>query len=247
MQLVDTPYLSFHYIGPELGAKDVPTVIYFALSGEDTLGKDPFNQPALRLMKSGIRVLAFTLPFHEKPLAPQDGIARWAEEFAAHRDPLTPFFEGVASTIRFVQETHQLPYDKIALMGLSRGAFIGAHVMKRLPNVPYLLGFAPLTSLSLSAEFAKGNLDPKLDMDMLIPYLTNRVIRFYIGNHDTRVGTPRCFQFVNRLIEQAVSEKKREIPVELLIGISKGAKGHGTQPDTFYNGVDWLIRHLSHD
>lgn len=206
------------------------TVFYFAVGAEDTLTKDPFNQPVEMLKSKGIAVHSFSLPYHDPPFLPQNGIEEWLKAYERGEDPLTPFLDNVAEKIQRLD----LDWSKTAVMGLSRGVFIGAHILKRVSQIPYFLGFAPMTSL-----------DPYLNLDSCVEPLSYRTIRFYIGNDDTRVGTDRCFSFVQSLVAKAKEHRKREIPIELIIGASVGYKGHGTLPHVFEDGVKWLGEHLA--
>ncbi len=54
IQLTDT--IEVAHIGPSLDKGRLPAVMYFSISGEDSIGLDPFNQPALFLAENGIRV-----------------------------------------------------------------------------------------------------------------------------------------------------------------------------------------------
>ncbi len=216
--------------------RSIPTVFYFAVGAEDTLYKDPFNQPVKFLVEQGIRVVTFSLPLHEEP---QRGIEKWAEAYKNGHDILTPFFDEVSETILALD----LDWKKTAIMGLSRGAFIGAHILTRLDPIPYLLGFAPLTMLEMAEEFQKIGVVPNLPLDL--EALSHHSIRFYIGNDDTRVSTDRCYSFIRELVEKAKERQKREIPIELIIGSSVGFKGHGTLPHVFKAGTDWIARSFS--
>jgi esterase FrsA len=201
------------------------TVFYFAVGAQDNLTKDPFNQPVEMLKTRGISVITFSLPYHAPPFLPQNGIEEWIKAYKRGEDPLTPFFNDVAEKIQALG----LDWSKTGVMGLSRGVFIGAHILKRIPQIPYFLGFAPMTSLN-----------PYLNLDCCIEALSSRTIRFYIGNNDTRVGTDHCFSLIQSLVAKAKEQGKREIPIELIIGPSVGYKGHGTLPHIFADGVKWL-------
>jgi len=68
---------------------------------------------------------------------------------------------------------------------------------------------------------------------------------YLIGNYDTRVGTEKCFQTIQELTEASIEAGIRTPPVELIIGPSIGHKGHGTPPERFKAGIDWLRRQWS--
>ena len=63
----------------------------------------------------------------------------------------------------------------------------------------HVLGFAPLTQLSYAKEFSPSPLVHSLSLTHLVDPLSDRNVRFYIGNHDTRVGTRNCFDVIDTL------------------------------------------------
>ncbi|MCB1081898.1 MAG: alpha/beta hydrolase, partial [Chlamydiia bacterium] len=65
-------------------------------------------------------------------------------------------------------------------------------------------------------------------------------VRFYIGNHDMRVGTDHAFSFIQNLAKEAHTHRIRTSPIELIIGPSIGYQGHGTAPQTFQSGAEWV-------
>lgn len=78
----------------------------------------------------------------------------------------------------------------------------------------------------------------------LIPHLIGKKLRFYIGNHDTRVGTANCFQFIEALAEASFQNRISSSDVELIIGPSIGHQGHGTSKEIFTKGADWMAEKL---
>ena len=220
----------FKYLGPSLDKGPLPAVFYFALSAEDTLYVDPFNQPALALLPFNCRIFSLTLPGHDS-LPPKEALNYWTEQIVqdfvshAHRVIETLIQDGV------------IDKKKLAVMGLSRGVFIACHVAAITPAVSHILGFAPLTHLSVGKEWGKA---PHSSLMGTLNNLANRNIRFYIGNNDTRVGTKACFDFFSHLVQTAAEKKIRPIPMELFMTPSIGHQGHGTSPETFQSGAQWL-------
>ena len=212
------------YIGPPLEEGPLPTLIYFSLSAHESLTLDPFNQPIAYLANESMRLVSLTIPGHEEGRDKTKAIAYWAEELSAGRDPLTPFFDTTAKAIESL-----LPScSSIALAGLSRGAFIACHIATRLP-IETILGFAPLTRLSFAKEFDLEHLD-----------LTEKTIRFYIGNRDLRVGTDNAFSLITSLANRAYDKRIRTSPFELIITPSIGFQGHGTSKEIFHAGAEWV-------
>ncbi|MBS0616133.1 MAG: alpha/beta hydrolase [Verrucomicrobia bacterium] len=233
------------YIGPDLSAGPLPAVFYFALSAKDSLFTAPFNQPAQALLQYKLRVFSLTLPGHHLP--PNDALPFWAAEVAAGRDPLADFLKTAADTISGLLDRHIIIPNAFGVMGLSRGAFIAAHVAALFPTVKAVLGFAPLTRLDYASEFQDLHNHPivqKSSLDHLVPALYNRHIRLYIGNHDMRVGTDHSFAWMKKLADAAWDHRIRSSPIELLIGSSLGYQGHGTSEEVFTSGAEWLGKTL---
>lgn len=90
------------------------------------------------------------------------------------------------------------------------------------------------------SDLRDNSIAKKLSLHTLIPQLTSKTLRFYIGNHDTMVGTSQCFHFIKDLTEAVYNTGNRSLPIELMISPSVGYKGHGTLPPIFENGSQWL-------
>lgn len=235
------------YIGPDLSEGPLPTIFYFALSAEESLRVDPFNQPAAFLEPLPMRVFSLDLPSHGPGLPAVDAIAAWAEEIERGNDVLTSFVKKAHTMVHALEQQGMIEEGKLAMMGLSRGAFIACHVAADLPQVKTLLGFAPLTQLTFAREFEEMRENPiaeQLNAYHLIPKLADRTVRFYIGNLDKRVGTHRCFQFIESLSEAALQKRIRSPQIELYIKPSIGHQGHGTPKETFIEGAAWIARQL---
>lgn len=220
------------FIGPPLKEGPLPALFYFALSAEDSLGKNPYNQPVQFLQGLPLRIFSITLPAHENSFPAEEAMNVWAER-TKRGDALIPsFIEEVKETI----ERLKPHFTSCAVAGLSRGAFIACHVAAACQKFTHILGYAALTQLDYA---------PDLNLETLSSKLFNRKIRFYIGNHDTRVGTERAFSFIHTLAKEANRNRIRNAPIEMIIGPSIGYQGHGTSPDVFQAGVDWLKKELS--
>ena len=203
------------WIGPPLKEGPLPAMVYFSLSAEESLELDPFNQPAVAQLEHPMRVISFTLPGHENGAR---DLSLWNESL------LSSFAEKVAL------ELSTFPITKLGAAGLSRGAAVACHLAAVMPSVEAILGFAPMTS----------HLSPQI-----IQTIANRKIRFYIGNHDTLVGTDKCAFFIEELAKAAYLQGIRSSPIELIIGPSIGRAGHGTSPATFVDGALWMRRQLN--
>ncbi|MCB1084817.1 MAG: hypothetical protein KDK60_01805 [Chlamydiia bacterium] len=225
-----------YFVGPPLEKGPLPTLFYFALSAKDSLSLDPFNQPVQFLKGKPLRIFSITLPSHENNRPPEKAVDAWADRMAQGEKVIPPFIEKVKAII-----THLRPHFEKGtcdVMGLSRGAFIACHVAALCPEVTHILGYAPLTKLTHNPRFKNDS----LNLIHLVPKLYDRTVRFYIGNHDTKVGTDNAFHFIDALSKEANSHRIRSAPIELIIGPSIGYQGHGTPPEIFRAGAEWIAK-----
>ncbi len=216
----------------------MPAIIYLALSDDESLHLDPFNQPVNYWKTQNVRVFSLTIPGHGPDLDPTKAISFWREKFNAGIDVLTPFFESAAEQIRELGDIA----TSLAIAGLSRGVFCACHIASLVPEIKTILGFAPLIQLEYAKELESCSL-PHLALDP--QKLCDRTLRFYIGNHDIRTGTENCFHFIRDLANAAFERKIRTSPIELIIGPSIGHQGHGTAPHVFQAGAQWLMENLA--
>lgn len=235
------------YVGLPLSAGPLPTLFYFSLSAHDSLLLDPFNQPVTFLSSFPSRIFSMTLPGHEHGLPPTDALNIWAAEIAQGRNVIGQFVESVGRVVRSLQREGALLPNQLGVAGLSRGAFIGTHVAHAMAEFRSVLGFAPLTKLSYAKEFhglSHSKMLCSLDLETLVDQLTDRHVRFYIGNLDTRVSTRSCFEFIEKLSQAALHKKIRSPKAELIISPSIGRDGHGTSPPIFHDGAKWMAHQL---
>lgn len=238
---------TLYYVGKDLKEGPLPTVIYFALSAKESLRTDPFNQMVAFLEKYPMRIFSVDLPYHGEGLAATDAMKAWAEEILAGNDPLTPFLEKTAESLQFLLDQGHILEESVAVVGLSRGAFVATDIAGRLPWIKNILGFAPLTKLSYAKEFHSllpNEIVSSLDLSFQIPQLIHKTMRFYISNRDTRVSTKECFTFISTLANHAYEERVRVPHIELLIKPPLGHQGHGTSKEIFEEGAMWLLDKL---
>lgn len=238
---------SIHYQGPPLEAGRLPALIYFALSGSATLLEPPFNQPVTNLQDEPLRIFSWDLPFHTDPFEPQEAMQKWAAEASQGPSFLLEFIERSKSYLDELIEKNIINPHSIGIAGLSRGGFVAAHLAAHDERIKTVLGFAPLTNLNHLTEqklslniFSALSLLSRERLDSLI----HKTIRFYIGNHDTRVGTDSCFECIKALADHAYTKGIRSPSVELIIYPSIGHKGHGTPSHVFNEGAQWMKQQL---
>lgn len=238
------PDVILYHTGPDLDQGPLPSIFYFALSGFESLTLDPFNQPVQALLHRRIRFFSMTLPNHEKGSSPTHALTLWAQDMSKGIDCLGDFFERALRAIDYAIQGQLADPDKLGIAGLSRGGFIASHLAAREERFHAMLQFAPITNLSHAKEFHSLHDYPivrSLDLFPLASKLANRPTRFYIGNRDTRVSTHACAEFALHLAEHSTN---RSPPIELIITPSIGQMGHGTSPEIFHQGAEWLANVL---
>ncbi len=242
----------FAYLGPGPEAGPLPALFYFALSAEESLELDPYNQPALALEGAPFRIFSVTLPCHGPGFDKHRAMHAWAEAMKSGERFLEDFFDKTVQGIDWLIENLWVDPSHLAAMGLSRGGFVATHIAAREKRIKTLLGFAPLTKLSGVHEFAREEassramiLSKTLDLTYLVDSLTHlHSLRFYIGNRDTRVSTDACFHFIRKLADKGHEVRARHMNVEMMITRSLGYEGHGTAPHIFQEGARWMKEKL---
>jgi esterase FrsA len=213
-----------YFEGPDLSLGPLPAVIFFALSAKTSLYVDPFNQSVLDLAQHGIRVFSWDLPFHHDGADPKEAMNQCIQEFTHNPQFINNFTAQCRLHLDYLIEQHIV--TSLAVAGLSRGAFFATQWAAQEPRLTTILGFAPLTH--------------QMATPSIIHPLIYKRLRFYIGNHDQRVGTDQCFAFIKKLTDTAIQEGIRSPQVEMIIYPSIGYQGHGTPPNIFHEGANWL-------
>lgn len=233
---------NMYWTGPSLSKGKLPALFYFALSGEESLCLDPFNQPVAFLSKEEIRIFSLTLPAHGEGFDKMHALTYWNRELDENHNIISNFLQKVIASIDYLIGEKYIDPKYLAVGGLSRGGFIATHVAAIHSSVRTLLAFSPMTHLD-----SKSSLACSLNLPHLVDHLARPTLstRFYIGNFDTRVGTDKCFSFIHKLSEKAMQKKIRPPPIEMIISPSIGNKGHGTSTEVFYDGACWVKNQLS--
>lgn len=252
MLLPHNPLLPQHhspiyYQGPDLQYGPLPTVIFFALSARISLFEHPFNQPVLRLSQQGVRVFSWDLPFHGPEIDPDHAIRQWAWGFVHQPSFISDFLDLCQHHINYLITEGLINFQHLGVAGLSRGGFLATHLAARDSRLKTVLGFAPLIqpqSLEELKTFPESSFD-RFSLTAVVDQLIHTRLRFHIGNHDMRVGTDICYQFIHQLTKAAFNQGIRSPGVELIIYPSIGYQGHGTPPLIFSDGADWIKRQLT--
>lgn len=238
------PNVTLYHTGPALDHGPLPSLFYFSISGPDSLCLDPYNQPIQFLGGKMVRIFSLTLPGHEGNLLAKDAMKVWADDIQKGSNCLTEFLDQASQALEFAIKERFIDPNKLAVAGLSRGAFAAMHLAAREEKFRHILGFAPLTRLSKVKEFQNLQNNPivnGLDLIHLAENLADRHISLFIGNEDTRVGTRECFDLAEAFV---AAKTKKPSQVALKIYPSIGNMGHGTPPEIFKEGVNWILSHF---
>ncbi len=233
--------IEFKMVGPPLSEGPLPAVFYFALSAEDSLNLDPYNQPVTTWLKNPVRIFSIDLPAHGPGEDKMEAMQVWAKGLEVYPDT---YFESFF--IRFSTLLSQLKAvlieGRVGIAGLSRGGFLATHLAARFPIIKVVLGFAPATALVNLEGFPECA--KKYDLVNIIPQLKNTKLKFYIGNYDRRVSTSSAYHFCEQLAQYKYDHQERVPQVEFSMFPSVGHKGHGTPPAIFAEGAEWMLKSI---
>ncbi len=238
---------TLYFTGPSQDTGPLPAIFYFALSGEESLILNPYNQPVAALTNEPIRIFSLTLPFHGDGFDKFKAISHRADAIEASDPCITQFIDNVVIVIDYLIETKWIDPKHLGVAGLSRGVLIATHVAARHNQVNTVLGFAPLINLALLNEFEHlqdNNIVKSLNLMSIIEPLPGKKLRFYISNRDTRVNTDEVFHFIRNLTEANYRKNTRSPQVEMFISPPTGHQGHGTPPHLFHDGANWLKKQI---
>ena len=222
------------YVGPDFSAGPLPAVVYFILSSHASLNLDPFNQPVEAIKGDDLRIFSFSLPLHTgKSLPPESIIDDWAEHIKQGDDILHDALDRIETELKELIGDVIDP-ARLGFMGLSRGSWFALQLARRIPNVGTVC-FAPMLDLNRYGKELATH-----DLSQYTEELSSKTIKFYMGNHDTRTPTKTAVDFILSLAQHAHDNRKRKVRHEMEILPSIGARGHGTAPETFAAGANWL-------
>lgn len=238
------------YVGPALDAGPLPLLLYFSLSGRDSLCLPPYNSPVRLLAGEPLRIFSLTLPLHGPHDDPTTALSRWAEAMSRGQNLLEEFFPRALQLIDYLVAEGIADPKHLATAGLSRGGLVATHLAARDHRIRAVCGFAPWVEPAQSQDWDSIADRPEvkaLSLFTLIDKLTHTTIRFYVGNQDKAVGTETVFQFIYQLASKAYERRIRSPSAELIVAPSIGHRGHGTSEASFRQGAQWLKERLFED
>lgn len=238
---------TLHYVGPDLAEGPLPAFFYFSLGGIESLTLDPFNQPVQFSKDRKWRIFSIDLPDHGENCDPHEAMRKWATRIKSQENFVAHFCEKLRKAVTFVKNQGAIGTCKVGVGGLSRGGFIAMHAAAMIDDFSAILGYAPLTRVTKMDDFAAEvptNLALQLDADFIAPRLVGKAINFLIGNHDARVDTNSAIEITQKLIMLNIESGIKNPEIELHIAKSAGFQGHGTPPERFKRGIEWMADQL---
>lgn len=231
-------------IGPDLNKKLCPTFLYFALSAEESLHLSPINQPAQILAQENIRVISYSIPFHDKQFSAKESMKKLKKALLEESTFFIEFLDVIEEDIKQLIKIQTIDPSRLAAGGVSRGGFIALQLAARMSDIATILCFSPVTHLNVLKEFKGLSSPPQhltpFNKENTLSKLTNRALRFYVGNNDRCVDTDEIYQFFKELTQINLNQGIRTPKTELRLFPSIGYQGHGTPDAIFSEGANYI-------
>lgn len=197
--------------------------------------------PARLFAAAGHAVVSFDLPHHgEQVNCFGQGIDGFCAAFGAGADPFAQFIEQSRAVIDDCLD-RGLGHHGIVACGVSRAAYCALRLAAAEPRIRAVAGLAPVTDWRRLREFAAVRHQPDvaaLALDHWAESLANRALYLAIGNHDERVGSDACTQFVLRLLE---ARQTASDPLPALQFYLVDSPGHSLADEWRRAGVEFLL------
>lgn len=250
LHFLDTPDgVRFGSLGQPWKVK-ASTILVIGSDLEYSLTTTEINEIGQLLGPKGVASFALDVPCHgidSRPNEPQ-GMEGWRARLESDEDFVAPFNQKISSIIdHLIAEGYSDP-DRIAMVGTSRGGFMGLHAMAAEPRIRWGIAFAPVTELPILGEFhglENHPLTKSLALLNVADQLVGRPLWMCIGSTDERVGTDALIAFSRKIVAASVA-KDLSPPVELHILQTEGHRIHATAHE---EAAHWLSNHwndLSH-
>jgi alpha-beta hydrolase superfamily lysophospholipase len=241
-------HCGLYYRGPGPDEGPVPTVWAFALSARATLEAGAISMPADLLVERGFRVLSCDLPGHHDGIDPQQALLSWATAFTTSGSPLQSWLGLLQESLQVLDQQNCL--RQLSFYGISRGALMASWAAAELQmparvNLHKLCAWSPLVRLSHAQDFKDlAHLPGVQEMDACrwASKMSELALKVWIGNLDRKVGVAPAFEWVQAVAHAQEAAGRRVCPSELIVRPSVGHLGHGTPPESFEEGVKWLMQ-----
>lgn len=244
LQFIDPEVIRFGSLNA-WRTSQAPSIIVVGSDLEYSLTNDEINEVGRLLGPKGVASFALDVPCHGADARPgePDGLNGWRARLDRDEDFVLPFTKKVAAIIDFLVAEGYSDPNRIAVVGTSRGGFMGLHAMAADPRICCGVAFAPVTELTVLGEF-KGlenhELTQSIALNKVADRLAGRPLWMCIGNHDERVGTDHLIEFSRRVVAASFFQNK-PAPVEIHVMQTEGHRIHAT---AHVEAELWLLGHL---
>jgi len=250
---IETPSgLTLFYLGPDIAHGKLPALLYFSLSGEESLELEPFCHPPKKLEVEPIRTFSVTLPGHEEGLNKFHAMKFWADSIRDGKYLLEELITKLDESLNWLISEEIIDPRHVAVAGLSRGGLIAGLLAAKNNYIKTLVCFAPVVELSVLEDFSDfrdnkrlNDRASRLSLVGAVEKLTHlEHLRFYMATRDEKVNTDSCYHFIREMAEKVHEKRARHCHVELYLTTPIGQKGHGTAPHIFDEGTELIKRQL---
>lgn len=235
----------FSVVGP-LPAAPAPTVFIFALDRRKTLQTSSFNRSGLMLRDSrGFLCVSLDMPAHGDDARPGEhaGLPGWRSRLLNNENIVDQFVARVTTVLNHLVSHGYADRSRVAVIGISRGGFMGLHLMAANPDIRAVAAIAPAMNLALHDAF-RGLEDHPLAQSLALRQIASqpnlqKPIWILVGNNDAKgVRTNLCSDFV-RAVADAAPEGTKFRPVELHV---VPGDDHRQPPNTHESAAAWVSR-----
>ncbi len=215
MSILKTPSgIRFGLLGKK-GASPAPTLFMMGGRIEDMLEHKDYNESTLILRKHGYLCVSLDAPSHGQDIRKDEkegGLMGWIMRLKKGDDFVADSIKKTSALLDYLIKNRYTDPKRIAIVGISRGGFLGLHFAACDPRVKCLAALAPVPDLLALREFAgmKNHAGTKaLDLIHIAKKLAGRPIWICIGTNDDRVDTDRAFAFVRKIAKEASPRANR--------------------------------------
>ncbi len=237
----------FSVIGP-LPQSPAPTVFVFALDRKTSLEKSSFNRSAMILRNTrGFLCVSLDMPAHGEDIRPGEkgGLPGWRSRLEKNENIVADFATRFGQVLDYLIREGYTDRERVAVIGISRGGFMALHLMAANPGIKAVAAIAPAMDLSRVVGFEGLDRHPLTQSLVLSQFAARpnlqKPIWITVGNHDTKVGTALCMDFVGKVAAAAPEGTVlRAIELHVVPG-----DDHRQPPGTHDKAAAWLDEQLA--